>query len=272
MAAGSPGLAELKQRMKAVWTAGDFGKIAPLIQHEADSFVARLELKPGMDVLDVGCGTGNLSIPAARAGANVTAVDIAPNLLTQAAARAQQEGLKVDLREADAEALPFQDGEFDVVLSMFAAMFAPRPKMAAAEMRRVCRRGGLIAMANWTPDSFVGEQSAITSRYAPPPPPGLVSPMLWGDESVVREHFGADVALSTTKRTLRFDIPLGPSETEEYFRQHIGPTQIILRQLDGQRQQALIDEMAAHWARHNRGDSQRTIVHAEYLEVHARPN
>jgi SAM-dependent methyltransferase len=272
MAAGAPGLAELKQRMKAVWTAGDFGKIAPLIQHEADAFVARLGLKPGMKMLDVGCGTGNQSIPAARAGARVRGVDIAPNLLAQAVARAHVEKLNIDFREGDAEALPFQDGEFDVVMSMFAAMFAPRPQVAAAEIRRVCRPGGLIAMANWTPDSFVAEQNKITMRYAPPPPPGLESPMLWGDEAVVRQRFGPGVELTATKRTLTFDIPLGPSETEAYFRKHIGPTQMIMQQLDAERQQALINEMAANWAQHNRGDSKRTIVDAEYLEVHARPN
>src|SRR6516165_4319074 len=136
MATSAPPISELKQKMKAVWMAGDFGKVAPLIQVEANAFVARLELKPGMKVLDVGCGTGNQSVPAARAGAEVTAVDIAPNLLVQAVARAQQERLNIDLREADAEELPFNDGEFDVVLSMFAAMFAPRPQMAAAAMCR----------------------------------------------------------------------------------------------------------------------------------------
>jgi len=271
MATSAPPISELKQKMKAVWMAGDFGKVAPLIQVEANAFVARLELKPGMKVLDVGCGTGNQSVPAARAGVEVTAVDIAPNLLVQAAARAQQERLNIDLREADAEELPFNDGEFDVVLSMFAAMFAPRPQMAAAAMCRVCKSGGLSAMANWTPDSFVGEQMKITSRYGPPPP-GLESPMLWGDETVVRGRFGSNVALTTAKRTVTFDIPTGPSETEAHFRQHIGPTQVIMRQLDAERQQALIGEMAAHWARHNRGGDQRTLVHAEYLEVYARPD
>lgn len=270
MAAGVTRLPELKQRMKALWMAGDFGQIAPLIQGEADAFVARLELKPGMKVLDVGCGTGNQSIPAARCGAMVTGVDIAPNLLAQAAARAHVERMKIELREADAEELPFKDGVFEVVMSMFGAMFAPRPQVAAAEMRRVCRRGGLIAMANWTPESFVAEQNMILSRYAPPPPPGLESPMLWGDEAVARERFGPRVEVSTTKRTVTFDIPLGPSDTEAHFRQYIGPTQIIMRQLDEERQQALIDEMVAHWSRHNRGDDKRTLVQAEYLEVYAR--
>jgi SAM-dependent methyltransferase len=271
MAAGAPELSELKQKLKAVWTTGDFGKIAPLIQLEADAFVARLDLKPGMKVLDVGCGTGNQSLPAARTGARVTGVDIAPNLLSQAVARATEEGLDTDFREADAEALPFGDGEFDVVLSMFAAMFAPRPQVVVAELLRVCRLGGLIAMANWTPDSFVAEQNRILARYAPPPP-GMASPMMWGEEAVVRERFGSRVALAITKRVLTFDIPFGPSETEAYFRQHIGPTQMVFRQLDQARQRALVDEMVEHWAKFNQGDSQRTIVKAEYLEVHARPN
>jgi len=269
MAAETPGLPELKQRLKAVWMVGDFGKIAPLLQSEADAFIVRLDLQPGMRVLDVGCGTGNQSLPAARTGAKVTGVDIAPNLLAQAVARAQEENADIDFREADAEALPFRDGEFDVVLSMFAAMFAPRPEVAVAELLRVCRPGGLIAMANWTPSGFVGEQNVIMSRYAPPPPPGIVSPMLWGDEDVVRERFGSGVALSATKRTVTFDIPLGPTETEAYFRQYIGPTQILMKQLDPERQKALVDEMAAHWALHNQGDGERTLVHAEYLEVHA---
>lgn len=272
MPTSAPPIFELKQKMKAQWTAGDFGKIAPFIQGEAEAFVARLELKPGMKVLDVGCGTGNQSIPAARCGAMVTGVDIAPHLLAQAAARAYVERMKIELREADAEELPYKDGAFDVVMSMFAAMFAPRPQVAVAEMKRVCRPGGLIAMANWTPDSFVAEQNKILSKYGPPPPPGMESPMLWGDEAVARERFGSGVTLSTTKRTLTFDIPLGPGETEAHFRQHIGPTQIILRQLDAERQQALIDEMIAHWTQHNRGNGKRTIVDAEYLEVHARLN
>src|SRR6516165_6750673 len=132
----APDISQVKQTMKAMWSAADFGKVAELMQRPAQEFVDRLNLKPGMRVLDVGCGTGNQSIPAARAGVEVTAVDIAPNLLVQAAARAQQERLNIDLREADAEELPFNDGEFDVVLSMFAAMFAPRPQMAAAAMCR----------------------------------------------------------------------------------------------------------------------------------------
>jgi ubiquinone/menaquinone biosynthesis C-methylase UbiE len=267
----TPPISELKQRMKAVWMAGDFGKVAPLMQHEGDAFVERGGLKPGMKVLDVGCGTGNQLIPAARTGAQLTGVDIAPNLLVQAAARAQQEELKIDFKEADAEQLPFQDGEFDVVMSMFAAIFAPRPSLAAAELKRVCRKGGLIAMGNWTPSSFVAEQLKITSRYAPPPP-GMESPMLWGEEAVVRERFRPDVELSMTKQPFTLDIPMPPHETEAHFRQHIGPTQVALRQLDAEKTKAFVDEMTTNWVKLNQGGEGRTVIRSEYLDVHARPN
>jgi 2-polyprenyl-3-methyl-5-hydroxy-6-metoxy-1,4-benzoquinol methylase len=270
MATSALPISELKQRMKELWMAGDFGQIAPLMQHEADAFVERLELKPGVKVLDVGCGTGSQSVPAARAGADVTAVDIAPNLLVQAAARAQEERVNIHLQEADAEELPFDDGQFDVVMSMFGAIFAPRPKVAAAELKRVCRKGGLIAMANWTPTSFVAEQFKITSCYAPPPP-GMESPMLWGEEAVVRERFGPDVQVSVKKQPFTLDIPLPTHETEAHFRQHIGPTQVALRQLDEEKAKAFVDEMAANWAKLHQGGEGRTVIRSEYLEVYARP-
>ena len=266
-----PRLAELKQRIKATWMAGDFGKIAPLIQAEAEAFVTRLHLRLGMKVLDVGCGTGNQSIPAARAGAHVTAVDIAPNLLEQARAWAQREGLNIDFREADAESLPFQHGEFDVVTSMFAAMFAPRPKLVAAEMLRVCRPGGLIAMASWTPGSFVAERHEITARYSPPPA-GLESPMLWGDELAVRERFGEEVAVTVSRRTLTFDLPLSPSEASTHFSRYSGSNVMLMQQLDSERRDAFIREMAAQFTKRNRGDAAHTIVDSEYLEVYARPD
>jgi ubiquinone/menaquinone biosynthesis C-methylase UbiE len=269
MAGGDTSLLELKQRIKAAWMAGDFGKLAPHIQQEAEAFVGRLELKPGVKVLDVGCGTGNQSIPAARAGAVVTGVDIASNLLEQAAKRAQEERLNNHFQEADVESLPFGDGEFDVVMSMFAAMFAPQPKVAATEMVRVCRRGGLIAMANWIPGSFIAERHEITSRYAPPPP-GLASPSLWGVEAVVRERFGEAVTVSATKRTVVFDIPMSPGETNEHYSRHSGSTQMLIKKLDPQRRDALLKELLTQWTDRNRGGSTRTIVDSEYLEVHAR--
>lgn len=146
----------LKARLKASWMAGDFGQIAKYSEPFAEQFITRRAIQPGMQVLDVVCGTGNLAIPAARAGAIVTGVDIATNLLEQARSRAKAEGLNIQFDQGDAEQLPYPDASFDFVVSMFGAMFAPRPEMVAAELVRVCRSGGRIAMANWTSDGFIG--------------------------------------------------------------------------------------------------------------------
>jgi ubiquinone/menaquinone biosynthesis C-methylase UbiE len=170
MATPPEDFAELKQRLRATWMAGDFGQIAQRNEHEAESFIRRLNLKPGAKMLDVACGTGNTSIPAARAGAQVIGIDIAPNLLEQARQRAAAENLKIEFVEADAEKLPYAAGQFDVVISMFGAMFAPRPDVVASELKRVCRPGGLIAMANWTPEGFVGQMFQVTARHATPRP------------------------------------------------------------------------------------------------------
>ncbi len=213
MAALPDGLAELKQRLRASWMAGDFGQIARLNAQGAEEFVTRLNLKPGMKVLDVACGTGNQSIPAARTGAQVIGLDIAPNLLEQAGQRAQSENLKIEFIEGDAEKLPYPAGQFEVVLSMFGAMFAPRPEVVASELKRVCRPGGLIAMGNWTPEGFVGQMFQITGRHAPPPP-GMLPPSLWGVEKVVAERLGSGpgkiARLDTKKQELLFDYPFWP--------------------------------------------------------------
>lgn len=269
MASSADGLAELKQRMRASWMAGDFGEIARRNEREAEAFVSRLGLKPGMKLLDVACGTGNVSIPAARTGANVTGLDIAPNLLQQARKRAESEGLKIEFIEGDAERLPQEAGQFDVVTSMYGAMFAPRPDMVASEFTRVCRSGGLIAMANWTARSFVGQSFIITGRHAPPPP-GVPSPLLWGDESVVAQRFGPRARVETTKRELAFDFPFGPAETAAFFRKYLGPTQMAFARLDAAGQKALGEDLTNHWTAQNEGDAQHTLIKSEYLEVHAR--
>ena len=267
--AGAGGFAELKQKMRATWMAGDFGEIARLAERGAEEFVARLNLKPGMKILDVACGTGNQSIPAAKTGATVTGLDLAPNLLEQARKRAEAEGLKVDFVEGDAEKLPQGAGEFDVVLSMFGAMFAPRPEAVASELMRVCRPGGLIAMGNWTPSGFVGQMFKISARHVPPPP-GVPSPLLWGDESVVAERLGARAEVKATKRELIFDHPFGPADTVAFFRKYFGPTQMAFARLDAAGQKALADDLTNHWTVHNEGDAHHVVTKAEYLEVHAR--
>src|SRR5215831_13235780 len=179
----------IKKGMRSAWMAGDFGRIAQHTEREAADFVNRLDIAPGARVLDVACGTGNLAIPAARKGARVTGADIATNLLEQARGRAAAENLAATFDEGDAEQLPYSDASFDVVMTMYGAMFAPRPAMVAAELARVCRPGGLIAMANWTPQGFVGKSFAISASKLPPPE-GVPAPVLWGDEETVRERLG----------------------------------------------------------------------------------
>ena len=272
MAALPDGLAQLKQNLRAAWMAGDFGQIARLNAQGAEDFVARLNLKPGMKVLDVACGTGNQSIPAARTGAQVTGLDIAPNLLEQARQRAKSENLKIEFIEGDAEKIPFPAAQFDVVLSMFGAMFAPRPEVVASELKRVCRPGGLIAMGNWTPEGFVGQMFNLTAHHAPPPP-GMQPPSLWGVEKVVAERLGAGpgkiARLETKKQELLFDYPFSPSDAVAFFRKYFGPTQTTFARLDEPAQKALADDFTQHWAKNNQGDANHTLIKAEYLEVHA---
>jgi ubiquinone/menaquinone biosynthesis C-methylase UbiE len=272
MAALPNDLAELKQRLRASWMAGDFGQIARLNAQGKEDFVTRLNLKPGTKVLDVACGTGNQSIPAARAGAQVTGLDIAPNLLEQARERAKSENLKIEFMEGDAEKLPYPAGQFDVVLSMFGAMFAPRPEVVASELKRVCRPGGLVAMGNWTPEGFVGQMFQITARHAPPPP-GMPPPTLWGVEEVVAERLGAGerkiTRLETSKRDMLLDYPFGPADAVAFFRKYFGPTQTTFARLDEPAQKALAEDLTRHWAKNNQGDANHSVMKAQYLEVHA---
>ena len=162
------------------------------MESSAVEFLNRLEIRAGTAVLDVACGSGQLALIAARRGARVTGVDIATNSIEAARGRAAAEGLDARFDEGDAEALPYAEGSFDVVATIFGAMFAPRPELVAAELVRVCRPGGTIAMANWTKDGFIGQMFKTIARFIAPP--GMPSPVLWGDETVVRERFGANVS------------------------------------------------------------------------------
>ena len=267
MTTAQPDLQQIKERMRAAWMAGDFGKIAEYSRPCAEEFVSRLEVGCGMRVLDVACGTGNLAIPAARAGAQVTGADIATNLIEQARGRAAEEKLKVQFEEGDAEQLPYADASFDLVMSMFGAMFAPRPEVVAAELLRVCRPGGRIAMANWTPEGFVGKSFRVTGRHMPPPA-NLPAPVLWGDETVVRQRLGPGATkITTAKRFLEFDYPFPPSETVSFFREYFGPTKTAFSRLEAAAQEAMAAELAALWQEHNRSQDGRTQVSAEFLEV-----
>ena len=259
-------LQQLKQRMRSTWIAGDFGQIAQYSAKGAEEFVNRLPISPVMRVLDVACGTGNLAIPAARSGAQVTGVDIAPNLLEQARHRAAAQNLPATFQEGDAEQLPYPDAQFDLVMTMFGAMFAPRPERVSAELARVCRPGGTIAMANWTPEGFVGKMFTLTSRYVAPPA-GIPAPVLWGVENVVKERLGAySSKIDSARRAIIFDYPHPPHQVVQFFRDYFGPTQIAFSRLDPAGQAALAADLEKLWTEHNKAEG-RTLVSAEYLEV-----
>jgi SAM-dependent methyltransferase len=269
MQTATPDLAQIKSAMKASWTAGDFGQIARYSAKEGEEFVARIEIQPGMRVLDVACGTGNTAIPAAKAGGVVTGVDIAPNLLEQARRRAEVENLKIVFQEGDAEELPFKDREFGLVISMFGAMFAPRPERVAAELVRVCKSAGQIAMANWTPEGFVGKLFRATAEMVPPPP-GVPAPVLWGDEMVVRQRFSKGVAnLVTTKQKAHLTFPFPPDQLVGFFRQYFGPTQVAFSKLDAAGQAQLSSRLETLWNEHNLAKDGNTRVEAEYLDIRA---
>lgn len=262
-----PEMESFKTRLKAMWMTGDYGEVAKHIETGAEEFIARLALKPGVRLLDVACGSGNLAIPAARAGAIVTGVDIATNLLEQARARAESEGLTIQFDEGDAEDLPYADAAFDVVVSMFGAMFAPRPELIASELVRVCRSGGRIAMANWTPDGFIGQMFKINGKYVPPPP-SMPSPVKWGDEETVRGRLRDGVAdLQLTRRICPFKYPFPPAEVVESFRKYYGPTQRTFDALDANGRAALRSDLERHWTEHNQATDNTTYVEGEYLEV-----
>ena len=260
-------LSALKTKLRATWSAGDFGQIAKYYANDAADFIKRLDLKPGMTVLDVACGTGNLAIPAARTGATVTGVDIAPNSVEQARQNAKAEGLNVKFDEGDAEALPYEDASFDAVVTMFGAMFAPRPELVAAELKRVCRPGGVIAMANWTPSGFIGQMFKITSTHVPPPP-GMTAPVLWGVEETVRERFGEGISkLDTRLQKITWVFPFSPAEVVEHFRLYYGPAQKALGSLGEEKGAALRKDLEELYTTNNEATDGSTKVEAEYLEV-----
>ncbi|HEU5069244.1 MAG TPA: class I SAM-dependent methyltransferase [Verrucomicrobiae bacterium] len=264
-----PNLSAIKARQKATWESGDFGQIARSIENVAEEFMARQSLRPGMNTLDVACGTGNLALIAARQGCAVHGIDIAANLLAQARTRAAAEGLNLVLQEADAEALPFADNTFDLAVSMFGVMFTPQPPVATAELWRVTKPGGQIALANWTVEGFIGKMFTVFKAHLPPPPAGLPSPMEWGNELIVRERLhGSFTDVRLTRRVAMMRFPFPPAETVEFFRKHYGPTLRAFESLPPSGQSALQRELVDLQTRHNTAIIPGTTeVAAEYLEV-----
>jgi len=262
----SPEFVNLKARLKETWMAGDYDRFSRYMENGARDFYERLDAAPGAHFLDVGCGSGQLALIAARDGLKVTGVDIAGNLVERARERAQAEGLDARFEEADAEALPFEDGRFDIVASLIGAMFAPRPERVAQELLRVCSPAGTVAMANWTPEGFIGQMFKSVSKFIAPS--GMPSPVLWGDEATVRERLGAGLSdLSLVRRHYTFSYPFPPSEVVDIFLLYYGPTHQAFTSLDASGGDSLRQELEALWTSHNRAGLGSTTVFAEYLEV-----
>ncbi len=256
----------LKARLKVIWAAGDYDRFSRYMEGSAREFYERLNIAPGCTLLDVACGSGQLALMAAKDGIEVTGVDLADNLVERARARAQAEGLRACFEEADAESLPFEDASFDVVVSLIGAMFAPQPQLVAKELLRVCVPGGTVAMANWTPQGFIGQMFKAVAKFIAPS--GMPSPVLWGDETTVRERLGHGLSqLSLTKRQYLFSYPFPPAEVVEFFRLYYGPANRAFASLDAEGQAQLRHELEALWATHNRAGAGCTTVFAEYLEV-----
>jgi ubiquinone/menaquinone biosynthesis C-methylase UbiE len=263
----TPQMEALKAKLKDTWSAGDFGQIAKAYAPGAAEFVNRLNLQPSERVLDVACGTGNLTIPAAKRGASVTGQDIASNLLEQGRAWAKAESLPIQFDENDAESLPYTDASFDTIITMFGVMFTPRPDVASAELARTCRPGGRIAMANWTPSGFIGQMFRIVGKHVPPPP-SIPSPLLWGDEPTLRQRLNDSISnLQLTRRSITFNFPFAAPEVVECFRRYYGPTYKAFDALDEKGQIALRQELEQHWSTHNQVKNGVTRVESEYLEV-----
>ncbi len=263
----APEMETLKARLKATWMSGDYGHFAKYLEPSAMEFLARLPIQAGTRMLDVACGAGQISIPAARAGARVTGIDIATNSIEVARARAREEGLDARFDVGDAEELPYEDASFDLVASLFGAMFAPRPERVAAELVRVCRPDGQIVMGNWTPEGLIGQMFKIIGKHVPPPPL-MPSPLLWGDEATVRERLRQGVAeLRLTKRRYPFHYPFPPSEVVEHFRTYYGPTNRAFTALDDAGQAALRRDLEQLWTEHNSDTDGTTSIESEYLEV-----
>jgi len=259
-------LTAVKTRQQAMWASGDFAVIGTTLQIVGETLCEAADLRSGRSVLDVAAGNGNATLAAARRFTDVTALDYVPALLARAAERAAAERLNVRFVEGDAERLPFDDGSFDYVLSTFGVMFAPDQPRAASELVRVCKPGGKVALANWTPEGFIGRMLSVVGRYVPPPA-GLSSPILWGTQARLRELFADRYAkLSAVRREFVFRYE-SAEHMLDVFRRFYGPTHKAFLALDETQQAALTADLLTLFETHNQGGKDSFVVPAEYLEV-----
>ncbi|HZK16438.1 MAG TPA: methyltransferase domain-containing protein [Solirubrobacterales bacterium] len=260
-------LEAMKQGQQAMWSTGDFSMVATAMVIVGEDLCEAVDVLPGERVLDVACGSGNATLAAARrAWSGTVGVDYVPELLEHGRRRAEVERLEVDWVEGDAENLPFEDGSFDVVLSTFGAMFAPDQKRAADELLRVCRSGGRIGMANWSPDGFVGRMFKVTGRGAAPPP-GVQPPSAWGTEQRLQELFGDEITdLKVNRREYRIRFH-GADHMIEYFRTYFGPVKTVWDNLDEVGREEFTAEARALMDEFNVAGDAALVAPAEYLEI-----
>jgi ubiquinone/menaquinone biosynthesis C-methylase UbiE len=255
----------VKRQQQATWASGDYSQIGTTLLITSELLCEAAGLQAGERVLDIATGNGNTALAAARRGAEVIAIDYVPELLERGRLRAAADGLAIDFREGDLERLPFAEGSFDLVLSTFGVMFSPGQEQAADELLRVCRPGGRIAMANWTPEGFVGQMLRLVGSYAPPPA-GVRSPALWGTEARVRELFAAAANITIARRHFTFRFR-SAEEWLHTFRSYYGPMVKAFGRLDPAGQEALARDLLALGARFADGSSGAFAAPGEYLEV-----
>lgn len=260
-----PDLVALKGRQQAAWSSGNYAVVGTTLQIVGEQLCEAMDLRAGATVLDVAAGNGMMSLAAARRWCTVVSTDYVPTLLAAGQARAQAEGHAIQFQEADAEALPFADARFDAVVSTFGVMFTPNQDKAAAEMLRVCKPGGTIAMANWTPDGFIGQVFKTLGKYLPPPP-GAKSPALWGTRTRLDEMFGGHATVTAEPRHFNFRYR-SAEHFMEIFQTFYGPVLKAFAALDGEKQGALRADLMALMARLNRATDGTLVVPSEYLEV-----
>jgi ubiquinone/menaquinone biosynthesis C-methylase UbiE len=265
-AAETPNFAAIKSKQLAAWTSGDYSVVGTTLQIVGERLCETLDVRSGQRVLDVAAGNGNVSLAAARRFCDVTSTDYVPALLERGKQRAASEGLEISFQEADAEQLPFDDASFDIVTSSFGAMFAPDQDRAAAEMLRVTRPDGKIGLANWTPESFIGQLFKTLGKHLPPPA-GLKSPALWGTSDRLHELFGADsntIEITASTYVWRYK---SPRHWLELWREVYGPLQKAFAALDEAAQEQLAIDLLALIDRNNLAEDGTMVVPAEYLEV-----
>lgn len=257
-------LDDFKTRQRAAWDAGDYAMLSEHIADVGELVAARADIEPGMTVLDVACGSGNATIPAARGGARVTGLDLTPKLIEHGRQKAKAEGLEIEWVEGDAEDLPFPDQSFDRVLSTFGHMFAPRHRRAADEMVRVCHPGATIATATWTPEGVTGPIFAAAGAFMPPPPDYASPPILWGEESHVRELFGSAANSFEFERHVTWVEAESVESWAEVFMNQFGPL-VTARAMLGDRFQELRDRIVEIWRDRNEADDGSLRLPQEYL-------